>query len=459
MCHSQFLLLPLNTSRQMPDQQPLKIFIVYAREDTDALKELRVQFIPVTRSENLVVWYDGEILPGQHWDKEIKTQLQSADIILLFISKYFFASEYIQTTELKEALARHEAGKSVVVPVIVRPCVWQDAFDVSRFQALPTGAQPIFSKYWHDQDEAMVTVIEGVKKVVKRLRDDRRSKDEHLERERIGEQVRKEKEAADRFDYEQREKAVQNPADQNKMKALGIEMIFVKGGFFHLGEKKSINPTPIVKIPDFELSNHLLTQKLWLEVMGTSPSFFKKCQECPVENVSWNDVQVFFKRLNSQFSDKHFRLPTESEWEYAAQGGNLSHNFIYAGSNDPDEVAWTKENSGDEKLPGEHYEPSVRRNNCRTHPVGLKKANELGLFDLSGNVCEWCEDDWSDDYKKTPNDGTPYISAGKRGRTRIVHGGSWYGIHSGAKIFHRNGYFVNEPSPYVGFRLACNHTS
>lgn len=160
-------------TRQMQDQQPLKIFIVYAREDADALRELRVQFIPVARSERLEVWYDGEILPGQHWDKEIKTQLQSADIILLFISKYFFASEYIQNKELKEALARHEARKSVVVPVIVRPCVWQDAFDVSQFQALPAGAQPIFSSHWRDHDEAMVSVVEGIKKLIEKLRIDK----------------------------------------------------------------------------------------------------------------------------------------------------------------------------------------------------------------------------------------------------------------------------------------------
>lgn len=157
----------------MKDQSTLKIFIVYAREDAEALRELQVQFIPVARSERLEVWYDGEILPGQHWDREIKTQLQNADIILLFISKHFFASEYIQTTELKEALARHEAGKSAIVPVIVRPCVWQDAFDVSRFQALPADAKPIFSSHWRHSDEAMVSVVEGVKRVARKLRGDR----------------------------------------------------------------------------------------------------------------------------------------------------------------------------------------------------------------------------------------------------------------------------------------------
>ncbi|MBL7782026.1 MAG: toll/interleukin-1 receptor domain-containing protein [Saprospiraceae bacterium] len=148
----------------------LNIFIIYAREDVDALRELRVQFIPVAKNENLNVWYDGEILPGQHWDNEIKTQLQNADIVLLFISKYFFASNYIQNNELKQALARHNAGEVVIIPVIVRACAWQDAFEVSRFQSLPLGGQPIFSKHWHDVDEAMANVVDGVKRVIHLLK-------------------------------------------------------------------------------------------------------------------------------------------------------------------------------------------------------------------------------------------------------------------------------------------------
>ena len=152
----------------MEDLQPLKIFIVYAREDADALKGLRAHFKPIPPSD-LKVWYDGEILPGQHWDNEIKTQVQSADIILLLISKDFFDSEYIQTTELKSAIERHKEGKAMVVPVIVRPCVWQDTY-AGKFQVLPTNGDAIFSRHWHDPDEALVSVVEGVKKVANKLR-------------------------------------------------------------------------------------------------------------------------------------------------------------------------------------------------------------------------------------------------------------------------------------------------
>lgn len=147
----------------------INIFIIYAREDIDALKELKSQLIPVANHENLTIWYDGEILPGQHWDDEIKTQLGNANIILLLISKYFFASNYIQTNELNQALARHKAGEVLIVPIIVRACAWQDAFEVSKFQVLPFGGQPIFSKHWHDVDEAMTNVVAGVKRVVQQI--------------------------------------------------------------------------------------------------------------------------------------------------------------------------------------------------------------------------------------------------------------------------------------------------
>src|SRR5262245_6049887 len=121
----------------MQNQLPLKIFIVYAREDAEAVRELRAHFIPVAKHENLNVWYDGEILPGQQWDTEIKSQLQSADIIVLFISSHFFTSDYIQNIELKKALEQYEQGLSVVVPVILDFCHWMADFDIQKFQVLP----------------------------------------------------------------------------------------------------------------------------------------------------------------------------------------------------------------------------------------------------------------------------------------------------------------------------------
>lgn len=437
----------------MPDQQPLKIFIVYAREDADALKELRVQFIPVAKSENLVVWYDGEILPGQHWDREIKTQLQSADIILLFISKYFFASEYIQTTELKEALARHEAGKSVVVPVIVRPCVWQDAFDVSQFQALPTGAQPIFSTAWRDHDEAMVTVVEGVKKVTRRLRENRSFEKRNYEPTQI---IAKQK-GAQRFVYifggfltllfiflwttytwkgvpEDKEEPIQDvPILEVKQPKNSLEMVHFMSGELLVGSTGEVNNYMDscrfrVDVPSFNIGKYEVTQFLWKKIMGNNPSISSPgCDDCPVNNVSYYDIQTFLDKLNAE-GHKKYRLPSEQEWEYAAKDGFFSNAYIYAGSDNIDDVAWYLQNSGGQ-----------------AHVVGTKNSNKRGLFDMSGNVQEWC----STKYK-------PYSGCDGHecNSCFVVRGGGW-GLNSfNCRASYRKGESPAIQSSQIGFRLA-----
>ena len=165
------------------------------------------------------------------------------------------------------------------------------------------------------------------------------------------------------------------------------EMILVEGGTYTMGETEKQ-----VTVKDFYIGKYPVTQKQWFEIMGSNPSYFKGCDNCPVETVTWYDTQEFIKKLNEKYPGSNFRLPTEAEWEWAARGGNESKGYLYAGSNNIDDVAWYYENSGE-----------------KTHPVGQKKPNELGLYDMSGNVWEWCED-WYDE--KT--------------NWKVVRGGSWY---------------------------------
>ena len=190
------------------------------------------------------------------------------------------------------------------------------------------------------------------------------------------------------------------------------QMVHVEGGAFTMGCTKEqssclITEKPVhrVRVRSFEISKYEVTQTLWEAVLGENPSRFDNCALCPVEKVSWKDIQTFLKKLNN-LTGERYRLPTEAEWEYAARGGQQSRGYKYAGSNEPGLVAWYDKNSGDE-----------------THPVGQKAANELGLYDMSGNLWEWVQDCWHHSYAGAPSDGEAWQS-GSCSR-RVVRGGSW----------------------------------
>jgi len=220
-------------------------------------------------------------------------------------------------------------------------------------------------------------------------------------------------------------------------------MVRVRGGTFTMGctsEQGSDcydreKPAHQVTVSDFYIGKYEVTQKEWREVMGSNPSYFKNCDECPVETVSWDDIQSFLSKLNAK-TGRTYRLPTEAEWEYAARGGSASRGYKYAGSNSLDEVAWYTSNSG-----------------SKTHPVGQKKANELGLYDMSGNVWEWCADDWHSNYSGAPSTGRAWIDS-PRASYRVFRGGSWIDIALFCRVSYR---FDSTPSyrgGNLGFRLA-----
>ncbi len=216
---------------------------------------------------------------------------------------------------------------------------------------------------------------------------------------------------------------------------LNIEMIFVQGGTFQMGNNSGVDnekPVHAVTLSAFFIGKTEVTQKQWRDVMGNDPSSFKNCDDCPVENVSWNDVQGFIKKLNKATA-KNYRLPTEAEWEYAARGGNKSKGFAYSGSNVVGDVAWSTENSG-----------------SRTHAVGQKQSNELGLFDMSGNVWEWCKDWYAWDYYSSSQSSDP--QGPLTGTYRVNRGGSWYSTTRRCLSANRDGGSVSRNND-LGFRL------
>ncbi len=262
-------------------------------------------------------------------------------------------------------------------------------------------------------------------------------------------------------------------------------MVLVRGGVFK--DTKSNYFGKDVTIPSFYIGRYDVTQKEWKTVMGNNPSKFAG-DDLPVEMVSWYDSIEYCNRRSlkeglkpyyridktrkdpNNKPDPHFgdldrikwtvttnrnangyRLPTEAEWEYAASGGQLSRSFTYSGSEDVNEVAWYWRNSGDMQLAGFWNWPALRENHDRTHPVGLKKPNELGLYDLSGNVREWCWDWYGDLPDRARN---PQGSAS--GYRRVWRGGGWMSGAAFTAVAFRGNLAANGAGPDQGFRVCRN---
>ena len=200
-------------------------------------------------------------------------------------------------------------------------------------------------------------------------------------------------------------------------------------------------PAHKVVVSDFYIGKYPVTQKQWIELMGSNLSYFEGCDDCPVEKVSWDDVQKFIKKQN-QKTGKTFRLPTEAEWEYAAGGGESAVRTKWAGTSNESELAdyaWFDKNS-----------------DIKTHPVGAKKPNNLGVYDMSGNVWEWCNDWFSEKYyDECKSKETVENPQGlKSGSIRVIRGGSWYSIAQYCRSAHRDSGTPDGRSYYLGFRLA-----
>ena len=214
----------------------------------------------------------------------------------------------------------------------------------------------------------------------------------------------------------------------------GVEypMVEVAGGEFMMGESHILGDDRRhdVRLDSYSIGRYLVTQDLWETVMGSNPSRFKGPRR-PVEQVSWYDCQDFIRKLN-ELTGANFRLPTEAEWEFAARGGNSSRGYKYSGSDALDDVAWYYDNSGD-----------------KTHDVGTKSPNELGLYDMSGNVFEWCNDRYGS-YSSSSQTNPKGASSGSR---RVFRGGSWSNIAWYCRVSYRRSCAPGYRYFNIGLRL------
>jgi formylglycine-generating enzyme required for sulfatase activity len=227
---------------------------------------------------------------------------------------------------------------------------------------------------------------------------------------------------------------------ENLAKGVTLEMVSLPAGKFLMGSSERDNEKPPhqVKVNSFAIGKYPITQAQYQAVMGNNPSSFENNPQNPVENVSWNDAQAFCQKL-SRITGKTYRLPTEAEWEYACRAGTTTRYYFGDDDNQLGNYAWGSENSND-----------------TTHPVGQKKPNAWGLHDMSGNVWEWCEDDWHDSYAGAPDDGTAWIDNDNRSQSeKCLRGGSWDFYPYSCRSANRSRDCPDDHYTDYGFRVAC----
>jgi formylglycine-generating enzyme required for sulfatase activity len=221
-------------------------------------------------------------------------------------------------------------------------------------------------------------------------------------------------------------------------------MIPVKGGTFQMGAtkeqtgeaRKDEKPVHTVTLDNFQIGETEVSQALWREVMGSNPSTYKG-NDLPVTNVTWEDCQEFIKKLNER-TGKQFRLPTEAEWEFAARGGTASKGYMFSGSDEVRSVAW-------------HNRDSNRDRHNGPYAIKSKDPNELGIYDMSGNVNEWCQD-WFGDYTADPQTNPQGPATGKE---HVYRGGSWWYYGMSCRVSRRNSG-VKDVRGVIGLRLAMS---
>ncbi|MDW7733118.1 MAG: formylglycine-generating enzyme family protein [Methanolobus sp.] len=236
-----------------------------------------------------------------------------------------------------------------------------------------------------------------------------------------------------------------NEIEQTYNNTLGMEFVLIPEGEFYMGSDSTPmvafdDPSHLVKISEpFYTARYEVTQEQWTELMGDDPSFFEG-DRLPVEQVSWNDAQEFVNKLNEIENTDKYRLPTEAEWEYACRAGTTSSFSFTEEASDLDEYGWS-----------DPYGWCAINSNRTTHQVGEKEANQWGLYDMHGNVWEWTQDTWHDNYEGAPADGSAWEE--ENTSLRVGKGGSWMDGPNICQSPFRGQLDANSSINVLGFRV------
>jgi formylglycine-generating enzyme required for sulfatase activity len=478
----------------------MEVFFSYAHED-EKLQAALIKHLALLPIES---WHHRQITAGEEWRSEIDTHLKSAQIILLLISSDFLASEYCRDIELQIALKRHERGEARVIPVILRPVDWHDA-DFGKLAALPSNGQPI--TIWKNQDEAFTNVARGLRRVIQELQMPQpvdQSVDQLVvEQNSVARIPQLQKISYFSVRLDKSGEVLERPSgsalifQEDLGEGIFMRMVQIPAGEYTIGspatEKERLNqerpqylltepeshrwqwqetsvpqapwrelmvsagespkkneldqerPQHLLTVPEFYLGQTLVTQSQWRVVMGDNPSCFTGDDKLPVDSVSWLDAMNFCQKL-SQKTGRFYQLPSEAQWEYACRA-NSSTPFSFGETITPSVVNY------DGNFPYANAAPGEFRS--KTTPVGSFSANLFGLYDMHGNLCEWCLDEWINNYNDVFVDGSARgdINSRSSDRKRLLRGGSWFNVAMCCRSAVRGYYAASYRNFYVGFRV------
>lgn len=456
--------------------QALDVFISYSHRDEALKNELvELHLKPLQRQGKISTWQDRDIEAGTEWAKEIKENLEKAHVILLLVTRSFLASDYCYETEMQRAVQRHHEGTARVIPIILETCGWKYS-PFQTLQVLPKDGKPVTR--WVDRAEAFFDVEEGIRKVIDSLNAERlRREEEAAQSQEVAQSVGWASPTATQsplptFEFEtvqvnangqiiRRQPGKVKCFREDLGNGVSLDMVAVPGGEFWMGSPKNEGyddekPQHRVQVPGFYLGKYPVTQAQYRAITGQNPSHFSGDNR-PVEKVSWNDAVAFCQAL-SQKTGHTYRLPSEAEWEYVCRAGTTTP--FYFGETITTDLAnyrgqdWEYEGK---TYPGNYGQGPYGEFRQATTSVGSFPPNGFGLHDMHGNVWEWCQDHYHDDYEGAPTDGSAWeIEDADENVTRILRGGSWY-INP---RFCRSAYrYVNDPrvsNGTFGFRVVCS---
>jgi formylglycine-generating enzyme required for sulfatase activity len=408
------------------------IFISYRRDDSAGHAGRLFDRLTAHFGDDQIFMDIDHIEPGEDFVQVIEEAVGSCEILIAVIGQRWLASTDGTSRRLDNPndFVRLEIAAALnrdihVIPVLVHGASMSGAQDLPDDLAglARRNAFEVSDLRWKRDVDRLIRTLERIL-----------TKQREVQREEAKEKRRRHvASAVNRAPVRRRTRPVVSKP-QNITNRIGMKFVWIPPGSFTMGSKNGLSdekPVHRVKIgKGFYIGKYEVTQAQWLKVMGRNPSEFRG-DNLPVEWVSWAAAQEFIQRLNTQNDGYVYRLPSEAEWEYACRAGTKGN---YAG--DLNSMAWYDENAGD-----------------KTHPVGRKRPNRFGLYDMHGNVEEWCMDYYHENYNGAPADGSAWLSGENLRDCRVLRGGSWYHYAIFCRSADRS--YSNGSQAYTGLRIVA----